>query len=204
MELDDIEKAWKNYDENLAKNLRVDEARLRKVSLEKTEDQMDYPYTSEWVELIGGAVVAAAVIIMSVRLIAEPKFFLVGFITIIVAIVYMRFSIIKIGLLKQIDYYGIPILKLQGKVAHVKRKILKYRKIEMWLFPLYFLPFIPLFSKTFNNVDLFAHAELLAVRSIGYLAITYLAIYFINRYMYDKRFAKVEELIERLKEFEKE
>ncbi len=204
MELDEIKKVWNYYDENLAQNLKVDEEKLRKESLEKTENQMDYPYTSEWVELIGGAIVAAAVLIMSVRLISEPRFFLAGLITVITGIVYMRFSYIKIGLLKQIDYYGMPMLKLQGKVAHVKRKILRFRKIELWLFPLYLLPIIPLFSKTFTNVDLFANVELLAVRSIGYMAITYFVIYLINRHMYDKRFARVEELIERLKEFEKE
>ena len=204
MELDEIEKAWNHYDENLAQNLRLDEEKLRKESLEKTEDQMDYPYTSEWVELIGGAIVAVAVIILSVRLIAEPKFLLAGLITVITGIAYMRFSFIKIGLLKQIDYYGMPMLKLQGKVAHVKRKILRFRKIEMWLFPLYLMPIILLFSKTFTNIDLFANLELLAVRSIGYLAITYFIIYLINRHMYDKRFARAEELIERLKEFEKE
>ena len=74
----------------------------------------------------------------------------------------------------------------------------------MWLFPLYLLPLILLFSKTVNNVDLFAHLELLAVRGIGYLAITYLAVYLINRHLYDKRFTRAEKLIERLKEFEKE
>lgn len=204
MDLDKIKKAWNSFDENLAQNLRVDEEKLRKDSLEKTEDQMDYPYTSEWVELIGGGIVAAAVLILSGRLIAEPWFFIVGLIAIIIGIVYMRFSYIKIGLLKQIDYYGMPMLKLQAKVAHVKRTILRFRKIQMWLFPLYLLPLIILFSKTVNNVDLFANLELLAVRGIGYLAITYLAVYLINRHLYDKRFARVEKLIERLKEFEKE
>lgn len=204
MDLDEIKKAWNNYDENLTQNLRVDEEKLRKDSLGKTEDQMDYPYTSEWVELIGGGIVAAAVLILAVRLIAEPKFFIIGLIAVITGIVYMRFSYIKIGLMKQIDYYGMPMVKLQAKVAHIKRKILRFRKIQLWLFPLYLLPLIFLFSKTVNNVDLFAHIELLTIRSIGYLAITYLAVYLINRHLYDKRFARVEQLIERLKEFEKE
>ncbi len=204
MDLDEIKKAWNSFDENLAQNLNVDDEKLRKDSIEKTEDQMDYPYKSEWVELIGGGIVAAAVLIMSIRLIAEPKFFIVGLIAVIIGIVYMRFSYIIIGMMKQIDYYGMPMVKLQARVAHVKRKILRFRKIQLWLFPLYLLPLIFLFSKTVNNVDLFAHLELLAVRSIGYLAVTYLAVYLINRHLYDKRFASIEKLIERLKEFEKE
>jgi hypothetical protein len=204
MESDDMQKAWEQYDENLAKNLRLDEDKLRKASLEKTEDQMEYPYTSEWVELVGGAIVATAVFILSVRQIAEPKFFWVGMLTVIIGIIYMRFSYVKIGFLKQIDYYGMPIVKLQGKVAHVKRKILKFRKIGMWLFPFYGLPIIPLTYKTLYHVDLFAHMKMLASKGIGFLIITYLAIFLINKYMYDKRFAKVEEQIERLKKFEKE
>ncbi len=196
--------AWEQYDENLAKNLSVDEDKLRKASLAKTEDQMEYPFTSEWVELVGGAFVAIAVLILSVRQIAEPKFFWIGMLSVFIGVVYMRFSYIKIRLLKQIDYYGMPIVKLQGNVAHVKRKILRFRKIGLWLFPLYGLPIIPLTYKTLYNVDLFAQIELLAGKSIGFLAITYLAIFLINKYMYDKRFAKVEELIKRLKEFEKE
>lgn len=204
MELDDIKKAWNYYDENLAKNLSVDEEKLRKENLEATQNQMDYPYSSEWVELIGGALVAAAVLIMSVRLIAEPKFFFVGLITVVIGMIYMRFAYIKIRMLKEIDYYGIPMLKLQKRVAHAKRKILQFRKVELRLFPLYLLPLTILISRTFNNVDLFAQVELLAVKSISYLAITYLAIHLIHKHMYNKRFVRVEKLIERLKEFEKE
>ena len=204
MELDEVKKAWEKYDKNLAENLKVDEDKLRRESLEKSEDQMEYPYISEMVEIIGGGLVGIAILILSLRLIEEPKFLLAGLLTLVIGAIYIRLSFIKIGLLKQIDYHGVPILELQGRVAEVRRKIMRFRKIEMFLFPFYGLPIIPLVTKTLYNIDLFANPKLLVVKGIFFLAITLVAILLINRHLYDKRFRRVEELIVRLNEYKNE
>lgn len=204
MELDDIKNAWAQYDQSLAGNLRLDEETLRMVNLDKTKDQMKYPYTSEMVELIGGALVGVAVVVLSFRLKEEPLYLLLGLIAVLIGSLYIKFALTKIGLLKQINYYDTPVVKLQGELAMIKKRILKFRKTELLLFPLYLLPLAALTSRTFYNVDVFGNVAFFAAKFAVALGAAYLIVLLIHKHLYDKRFKEVEEIIARLKEFAKD
>ena len=204
MELDDIKNAWAQYDQSLVKNLRIDEETLRMVNLDRTKDQMEYPYISEMVELIGGTLVGTAIVVMSFRLKEEPIFLLLGLIAVLVGSLYIKNALAKIGLLKQVNYYDTPVVKLQGELALIKKRILKFRKTELLLFPLYLLPLAAITSKTFYNIDVFGDVILFAGKFALALVVAYLLVLLIHKHLYDKRFEEVEKIIERLKEFEKE
>jgi hypothetical protein len=204
MELDDIKNAWAQYDQSLAGNLRLDEETLRMVNLDKTKDQMKYPYASEMVELIGGALVGVAVVILSFRLKEEPLYLLLGLIAVLIGSLYIKFALTKIGLLKQINYFDTPVVKLQGELAMIKKRILNFRKTELLLFPLYLLPLAALTSRTFYNVDVFGNVAFFAAKFAVVLGAAYLIVLLIHKHLYDKRFKEVEQIIARLKEFEKE
>jgi hypothetical protein len=204
MEPDDIKNAWAQYDQSLAKNLRIDEESLRKVNLDRTKDQMEYPFISEMVELIGGALVGIAIAVMSYRLKEDSVYLLLGLIAVFAGSLYIRNAFSKIGLLKQVNYYDTPVVKLQGELILIKKRILKHRKIELLLFPLYLLPLAALTSKTFYNVDVFGNVVLFAGKFALALVVAYLIVLLIHKHLYDKRFEEVERIIARLKEFEKE
>lgn len=212
--LDELDKAlmmlylegikYKDIADILANKLRIDEEALRMVNLDRTKDQMEYPYISEMVELIGGALVGAAVVVMSFRLKEEPVYLLLGLIAVLVGLLYIKFALKKIGFLKQVNYYDTPVVKLQGELARIKKRILKLRKTELLLFPLYLLPLAALTSKTFYNVDVFGNVTLFAGKFAIALGVAYLLVLLIHKYLYDKRFKEVEKIIARLKEFEKD
>lgn len=204
MELDDIKNAWAQYDQNLANNLKIDEETLRMVNLDRTKDQMEYPYITEMVELIGGALVGAALVVMSFRLKEEPLYLILGLIAVLVGSLYIKFALAKIRLLKQVNYYDTSLLKLQGELVLIKKRIIKLRKLELLLFPLYLLPLAALTSKTFYNVDVFGNLTLFAWKFAVALGGAYLLVLSIHKHLYDKRFKEVEKIIARLKEFEKE
>lgn len=204
MEPDDIKNAWAKYDQSLAKNLRIDEQSLRMVNLDRTKDQMEYPYVSEMVELIGGALVGIAVIVMSLNLKDYPIYLLLGLMAVLVGSIYIRNALVKIGLLKRVSYYDTPVVKLQGELALIKNRILKFRKTELLIFPLYVLSLAALISKTFYNVDVFGDVTLFVWKFAGALGAAYLIVFLIHKHLYNKRFKEVEKIIARLKEFEKE
>ena len=204
MEPDDIKNAWAKYDQSLAKNLRIDEQSLRMVNLDRTKDQMEYPYVSEMVELIGGALVGIAVIVMSLNLKDYPIYLLLGLMAVLVGSIYIRNALVKIGLLKRVSYYDTPVVKLQGELALIKKRILKFRKTELLIFPLYVLSLAALISKTFYNVDVFGDVTLFVWKFAGALGVAYLIVFLIHKNLYNKRFKEVEKIIARLKEFEKE
>ena len=204
MELDDIKNAWAQYDQSLAKNLRIDEETLRMVNLDRTKNQMEYPYISEMVELIGGALVGTAIVVMSFRLKEDPIYLLLGLIAVLVGSLYIKNALAKIGLLKQVNYYDTSVVKLQGKLALIKKRILKFRRTELLLFPLYLLPLAAITSKTFYNMDVFGNVTLFAGKFAVALGAAYLLVLLIHKHLYDKRFKEVEKIIARLKEFEKD
>jgi hypothetical protein len=204
MKPDDIKNAWAQYDQNLAINLRTDEESLRMVNLDRTKDQMEYPYVSEMVELIGGALVGIAVIVMSLNLKEHPIYLLLGLMAVLVGSLYIRNALVKIGLLKRVNYYDTPVVKLQGELALIKKRILKFRKTELLIFPLYVLSLAALTSKTFYNVDVFGDVTLFVWKFAGALGAAYLIVFLIHKNLYNKRFKEVEKIIARLKEFKKE
>ncbi|TVQ85930.1 MAG: hypothetical protein EA393_13060 [Bacteroidetes bacterium] len=204
MEPDDIKNTWAQYDQSLTSKLRIDEESLRIVNLDRTKDQMEYPYISEMVELIGGALVAAAVVVMSIRLKEEPIYLLLGLIGVLVGLLYIKFAVKKIILLKQVNYYDTPVVKLQAELARIKKRILKFRKTELLLFPLYLLPLAALTSKTFYNLDVFSNLTQFAGKFAVALGVAYLIVLLIHKHLYDKRIKDVEKIIARLKEFEKD
>ncbi len=204
MELNDLKNSWENYDRKLKQNLRVDEEKLRVANLDKSKDEMEYPYISELVELIGGFLVTSFIIVLSLRVSDKPEYSLPALLTIIIGIIYMGFSFQKFKLLKRVNYFSSPIVKLQHELAFIKMRILKFRKIEMLLFPLYILPLTPLTSKALFGIDIYSNIPLFAVKAITTLGIAYFIIFLIHKHLYDKRFKKVEGFIKRLKEFEKE
>lgn len=204
MEPNDIKNAWAQYDQSLAKNLRIDEESLRKVNLDKTKDQMEYPFISEMVELIGGALVGIAIAVMSYRLKEDPVYILLGLVAILAGLLYIGNAMAKIGLLKKVNYYDTPVIKLQGELALIKKRILKQRRTDLLLFPFYLLPLAVLTSKTFYNVDVFDNMVLFAGKFALALMVAYLLVLMIHKHLYDQRFEEVEKIIERLREFEKE
>lgn len=204
MEADDIKNAWAQYDRSLADKVRVDEESLRMVKLDRTKDQMEYPYVSEMVELIGGALVGIAVIVMSLNLKEHLIYLLLGLMAVVVGSLYIKNALVKIGLLKRVNYYDTPVVKLQRELALIKKRILKFRKTELLLFPLYVLPLAALTSKTLYNVDVFGDLSLFAWKFAVALGVAYLLVFLIHKHLYNKRFREVEKIIARLREFEKD
>lgn len=204
MELDDIKNTWAQYDQNLASNLRIDEENFRMVNLDRTRDQMEYPYISEMVELIGGALVCVTLLVLSIRLIEEPIYLIMGLLAVLIGLLYIKFALTKISLLKQVNYYDSPVVRLQGDLALVKKRILKLRKIELLLFPLYLLPLAVIISRSIYNVDVLGNITQYAGKYAVALAVAYLLVLFIHKQLYDKRFKEVERIITRLKDFQKD
>ncbi len=204
MEADDFKNAWAQYDRSLANNVRVNEESLRMVNLDRTKDQMEYPYVSEMVELIGGALVGIAIIVMSLYLKEYPIYLLLGLMAVLVGSLYIKNALVKIGLLKRVNYYDTPVVKLQRDLALIKKRILKLRKTELLLFPLYILPLAALTSKTFYNVDVFVDATQFAGKFAIALVVAYLLVFMIHKHLYNKRFKEVEMIIARLREFEQD
>ena len=204
MEADDIKNAWAQYDRSLANNVRVDEESLRMVKLDRTKDQMEYPYVSEMVELVGGVLVGIAVIVMALNLKEHPIYFFLGLMAVLVGSLYIKNALVKIGLLKRVNYYDTPVVKLQRELALIKKRILKFRKTELLLFPLYIFPLAALTSKTLYNVDVFVDVSLFAGKFAVALGVAYLLVFLIHKHLYNKRFREVEKIIARIREFEED
>jgi len=204
MEMDDLKYTWEEYDQHLSQKLQVNEEKIRNSNLFETQEQMEYPLVSEKVDLYGNILVTTILLVLALRLADDLRFLALGLIIAAIGVVYATLSLKKIKLLNRINYFHSPIVKLQLELASTKRRILKMRKLEMALFPLYLVSLIPITAATFRGADLFQDTTMFIAQAAGALILASLGVFLIYKYLYDKRFKKAEELISRLKAFEKE
>ena len=204
MEKDDIKNIWEKYDQHLSHNLRLDEDTLRENLFSEMKEQIEYPYVSEKVDLSGNILVTTIALVLSLRLADDLRYLALGLVIVAIGAIFASLTLKKIKLLKRINSLNSPIVKLQLELASTKHRILRMRKLELALFPLYLISFIPIVAATFRGVDLFENITMFIVQAIGALILAYLIVFMIHKHLYDKRFKKAEQLINRLKEFERE
>lgn len=204
MELDDLKGAWAHYDKKLTENLKFNEELLRKMNLNNSKREMQKPLIYE---LIGIAVLFFMIIYVvaySIRFIEEPKYSIPGFIAAIVGLVYLIFGIYRANRFLNVDYFCSSVLKLQMDITKLKKLVLRLRKYELLLIPILAIPLLPLLFKAIHNIDIYQNFRLLIIEIVLILGIGYPLTFWINKYLYDKKFKNTEKLLEELERFEKE
>jgi hypothetical protein len=204
MELDELKGAWAQYDKKLSENLKVNEELLRKMNLNSSRHELQKPLLYEFGNVIMLFLILVYGVSMLMRFYAEPKFCVPACIAILVCIIGLISTIIKVNRFLNIDYYGSSIMKLQRDVVLLNKLVLRYRKYELSILPLFILPLLPLLFKSIHNIDLYHNIKLFAIDTIVILVISYPVTFWINKQLYDKKFKNAERLLAELDKFEKD
>ncbi len=204
MELDDLKNAWTQYDKKLAVNLKFNEDLLRKMNLNNSKKELQKPLIYELIGVAVLFILIVYVVVSSFRFIDEPKYFVPGFISAIIGMVFFMFAIIKANRFLSIDYYGSSVVKLQKDIAILNRLVLRLRKYELALFPLLILPILPLLFKAIHNIDIYHNIKLFTIEIILILGIGFPLTLWINKHLYDKKFKNTELFLQEIDKFESE
>lgn len=202
MELDELKATWAQYDKKLSQNLKFNEELLRKMNLEKSRKELQKPLMYEISGVIIGFIFTVYVTAATIRFIDEPKYAVPGLIAAIVCLAYTVFAVMKTNKFMSIDYFNSSVLKLQKEVATLNKLVLRLRKYELMLFPLFVIPLLPILCKFLYNMDIYANIGMLIFEIAFMLGVGYPSLFWINKHLYDKKFKITEQFLKEIEEFE--
>ena len=203
MELDELKSAWAQYDKKLSRSLELNEALLRRMNIDRSRLELQKPFRAEVVGVVSMFYMTVFFMVLADKFIDDLQYAIPAFISIGVALVYFTFAFIKMTRLAGIGYYGAPITVIQHQTAAVYRLILKLRKWELMLSPLILISLPPIF-KFIHHVDLFKNWQTFFLAGVVCLLIGLPSTFWINKYLYDKKFQNVEKLLKEIENYKLE
>jgi hypothetical protein len=201
MELDEFKSAWAQYDKKLSRSLMLNEELLRKMNLNNAKRELHKPLVAELIGIVSMFAMVVGLAIMTVRNDHEPKYIIPGIISIIIAIIYFSFAIIKARGFMSIDHYGDSIVKLQRDVAKLNQLVLRLRKYEVILAPFATISF-PVIFKALYNVDLYSKVGSFGLVLLLCAAFSIPATLWVNKHIYDKKFQSAGKFLKEINDFE--
>lgn len=204
MELDELKGAWAQYDKKLSDSLKLNEELLKKSVLDKSSREMKAPLNYEFGTVIVTSILFLFLGVSTYRFASEIKFLIPGLVASILTLSGLISSIKKVNSLAKIDYYNSSVFELQKSINNIKQKAILSRKVEYYVFPIYFISFAPIFVKAVYNIDIYSRYQIFYIGIILALIIYYpLAIWF-YRIGYDKKLKNTSDFLNELNRFEKE
>lgn len=204
MELEDLKCAWAQYDKKLSKNLKLNEELLKKMNMNNSKHELQKPLKIEIGNIVWGFLLVVYITGSSFRFIEELRFSIPGFLSAIIGLVYLVFSIIKVNRFLRVDYFGSSIIKLQKDIVELSALILKLRKYEFILMPILLISLFPVIFKSVLNIDIYENIKLFSLEVIICLVICILASIWGSKHFVDNKINNAKKELEELVKFENE
>jgi len=204
MELDDFKNEWSRFDDKLTQNLKVNEDVLRTINLNKTKREMFMPLITELVSALTNIMVIVVVAFFVINNISLYKYVIAGMLVVFLCVSALSASVIKIKMFFNIDYINSSVVKLQRDLAYLNVFILKCRRYELLGVPFLTAGLLPIAFKMQMGIDIFERPLFFIAEFIFVSFVSYRLARFLNRKIFDKKFANVANLLKDIKEFENE
>lgn len=203
MDLEALKEKWANYHHQLSAQAEIPEGYLLELNRDRTKSAMRTPLRYEMVSFIFLAFFIAFVLLTGLFRLASLKFLIPTWISCSIALVWLWFSYEKIRLLSSVNYYGLPVITLQKKVALIKKRYLFYRRWEIALAPIFLLCATLGLGKAIRNVDLYQNPAFLFLL-VGIVTVFGIFSFLIGyKFWYDQKISEAEALLKQVDYFEK-
>src|SRR5258705_2043860 len=136
------------------------------MNLNDSKRELKKPVMYELSGVVGMVPLIAANLIFTIRLMDDPKYYIPGFFSVIIAIVYFIFAIIKANRFLTIDHYGTSVTKLQRDVTKLNQLVLQLRKYELAMIPLFIVTTLPLIFKGLYHIDIYSNIKVYSIAAL--------------------------------------
>ena len=154
MEIAELKSIWNQINEKLDRNWQLNLELIRRTNLDKVRTKMRRQIWFNGLTLTFYLFWALLFIIFVIKNWSVPNVAVSGAILGIWAVAISAASIHELELMASIDY-GQPINELQKKLSRIKLLMIRYIRLAVWIFPLYFV-FIVLMFWMFWGIDIVA------------------------------------------------
>lgn len=204
MELEELKAQWAQYDKKLTQNLKFNEEILRKMNLDNSKKAMNTPLIYEIISSVTSVLVLLYLVKVVYRFSGDIAFLLPGIVSLAVVSVWLFFSIIKIKLLSNLNFYNSSIMELQKSVNGFEQMYLLSKKIELYSAPIFFVASYPILAMSLYGLNLYDHSIRFLIMIVSSLIFFYpLAIWFYKN-IFDKKIQNTNAFLEELIKYEKE
>ena len=204
MELEDLKKAWSEYDKKLSENLKTNNELIRKMNLNNAKSSMDTPKRHEIVNVIFGFAFALLVIHYAAKFSTDYRLLISGVLTSLWAITSLILSIRLLNSVTKVDFNNDSILKIQKQFIKYKKRYFSTKRFGSYTGFVFVIVSTPLISKVMAGVDIFKHPVVYAIAVALALIIGYPVSVWINKNWYENKIIDTDRFLEELNTFEKE
>jgi hypothetical protein len=204
MELNDLKGVWAQYDKQLKENLRINEELLKKLNLDKSRREMNTPLNYEIISVVIAGLFLILVASWTIRFGNELVYLVSGILSCLSFSIMLFFSIQKVRLLSNMDYYNLPVVELQKALCRFKDQYFKLKKFDIILFPFYIVVMMPIFGKGLRNFDLLMHPMKFTIMVVIAIGIGLPVALWIYKYLYEKKIKNTTAFLNELSRFEEE
>lgn len=204
MELDELKGVWAQYDKKLTENLRFNEELFIKMNLDKSKREMNGPYNYEIASVIVMGIFLIFILSFTFQYGHEIKYLISGLITSFTLICLLVFAMLKVKNLSNFDYYNSPVIKLQKSLLKFRQIYLKFKKYELYIFPVLAIAAIPILVKGMANIDILSNPEIYIIAVICALVLGIPKAMWIYKHWYEKKIKNTSDFLAELNRFEKE
>ncbi|NOU60312.1 hypothetical protein [Marinifilum caeruleilacunae] len=203
MELDELKSLWEEQDKKLEANLKLNEDLLKKRNLDRSKGELQKPMIYE---IFNSTMLVVLLIVFGSFIFKEKDNayqLIAGLCSVLLSVMYLVFSMSKIAAFQKVDCYHLSVVQLQMRLEKLKRVILRYRKVELILTPLFIVVILPVFSKLLTGVDVFQKINSLVAPFVVGLLVAIPVMIYINRNLYDKKLENTRRFLAEIEELEK-
>ncbi len=204
MELDDFKGVWAQFDKKLSENTELNMELLIHNKLNSSKSELQKLYNLAIREIIIGIIVIVYLIINSFHYLEEPEFYIPGFISVSIFMVYLLFSIITVKRFLSIDYIGSPVVKLRKDILKLNMWIKRTRKYEYFLLPILLFSFIPIAYKSILDLNIYNDIKGFTLEALILLVFALGGTVLMNHYFIDRKINNANRILEELDKFEQE
>ena len=203
MDINELKALWHEQDSRLENNLRLNNQILFQMKMDKTNNEFRRLMNMEKRSSLIPSFIAIVVICYFTAIHSSSLIYLIGgILSVIIFTIWLIFSIIRIVGFNKLSCYDESVIKVQKEIAHLKRQMFRFRKIEFMTAPIFVAAFFPLGVKVVHHYDvnLFSAHYILMVIAASVIGVGIGMWGY--RIIYDKRIASAETLLKSIADFE--
>jgi len=204
MESNDIQELWAKYNEKLDQHLKFNSNLLRKMNLDKSKREFNKSFSYEIINLSISILIVIITGSRSFQYLDNMPIYLSFILSALIGIAYSTLSIIKIQKFSKINFYSnVSIINYQKQLADLRKTVLKYKKIELFLMPLLLITILPVASMLAHNVNIFDDLTRFIATYIICLIICYPAALWLYKQLYENKLQNIMTFLDEITEYEK-
>lgn len=155
--LEDLKNTWAELDQKLDRNWKLNLELIRRTNLDKARKKIRSLIWVNALTLTFYLVATVLFVSFTIANLASIPLMVTGIVFGLWTLLICIAAVHEFELISKLDYSA-PIPELQKKLSKIKLVIIRYLRLGVWIFPLYF-GFIILFFKLLFGIDIVTHGD---------------------------------------------